>query len=115
VTVNVAYEIWVKSTLSQTQITNAIASALSVYFSSVPIGGTVTTPPGGSLYLNELLVTIASATVDGTVDGTPLGIVRALVSSPAVDVSLGTDQVAVLGTITPRVADDSSVPPRRLN
>lgn len=103
VTIPVAYEIWVKTTLTQTQITTAIATALSVYFSNVPIGGTLTSSSTGSIYVNELIVTIGSTTLDGTVDGTPLGVIRALVSLPNADVALANNQVAVLGTITPTV------------
>lgn len=103
VTINVAYEIWVKSSLSELQITTAIANALSVYFAAIPIGGTITPPSTGAVFANEILITLASTTLDGTATGTPLGVVRANLTTPAADTSLTNNQVPVLGTVTSSV------------
>lgn len=99
--VDVTYTVWVKtSSLSATQIKNAIANALAVFFSGTdtnPIGGIVTPPATGFVYVDSLIVVISTATLDS---GTSLGVVRADIATPSTDVSVAKNQIAVLGTVT---------------
>ena len=99
VTVNVTYEIWVKSKLSTTAIETAIASALATFFSDPtlnPIGGLIIPPATtGTVYVDS----IATAIVE-----TPnIGAIRVSVTLPTADTAITVGQVAVLGTITPMV------------
>jgi hypothetical protein len=104
VAIDVTYTVWVKTTsLTTAQITSAIATALSVFFSGTetnPIGGIVTPPATGFVYADSLIVAITTATLS---NGTTLGIVRADLTLPTADVAIAKNQVAVLGTVTAAV------------
>lgn len=95
VTQAVTYQVWVKgSSLTSAQIQTAIEDALSDFFAELPIGGTVIPPETGTLYRDSIRQVIGQATP---------GIQLVTVTVPAADVPLDTDEVAVLGTITPSV------------
>lgn len=96
-TVAVTYQVWIRSSLDEDDIEDAIETALSEYFAALPIGGEVIPPATtGTLYVDSLIVVIAGAMVGDT----PIGTVRVAVTIPADDVDLDVDEVAVLGTVT---------------
>ncbi len=91
----VTYHAWVSgSNLTADQIKGLIADALAEYLKGVDPGGVVIPPDTGSVYVQELEQAIGNATP---------GIVRVLISLPAADVSVATNQVPVLGTVTATV------------
>lgn len=94
-TVAVTYEVWVRDTIGMTevQIKAAIDANLSTSISGTPIGGETISPATGKLYAAQLTSAIDAAL--------PLGsIVNRTMSLPAADVSVGTSEAPVAGTIT---------------
>ncbi len=95
VVVNITYQVWVQGTnLTSLQIQTKIATALALWFSTLPFGGYVIPPDTGDVYVEALEQVIASA-VPGTL--------RAVVSVPASAVPLAPNQIGQLGSITPTV------------
>lgn len=95
VPVAITYQVWVAgSQLTSAQIQTAIATDLAEWFATLDIGGYVIPPDTGAVYVDALEQVIGQAVP---------GILRVVVSVPAVDVVLTPAQVATLGTITPTV------------
>ncbi len=93
--VDVTYQVWVSgSQLTTAQIQTAIEDALSLWFSTLDIGGYVIPPDTGAVYVNALRQVIGGSTP---------GILQADITLPAADVVLTSNEVATLGTIIPTV------------
>jgi phage-related baseplate assembly protein len=90
----VSYSVWLYNTsgLTEDQIKETIAAALREYFPKQPVGGNVADAPPGAIYHDTIKAAIAQSIAE---------IFRVELSSPASDVVLTADQVAVLGVITP--------------
>jgi phage-related baseplate assembly protein len=100
---NVAYSLWVYTTISKTtsEIEAIVAQALLDAIASRPIGGDIIPPAtAGKLYKGFLEAQILAAVA-------PHGF-RCSVTTPAADVSMTISQVARRGTVTPTV---TLVPP----
>ncbi len=94
-TINITYHIWIKgSILTSAQIQTAISTALTTYFSTVPIAGIILPPAAGFVYLEEISQVIRTATP---------GILRVAIALPAADISIAATEVPVLGTVTATV------------
>lgn len=93
VLVPVTYQVWIAgSNLTVAQIKSAIASALAVYFASVPISGYKIPPDElGKLYVEALRTVIAKATP---------GIIKVAITLPAADLELEVGEVCRLSTVT---------------
>lgn len=93
-TVAVTYSVYVPSTTTDSDavIKATISDALVAYFAELPIGGSKSVALGAG-YLFADLVKGVIARAHGSVFHTTL-------AAPAADVSLASDKVAVLGTIT---------------
>lgn len=79
------------TTRTVAQIQSDAATALSVYFASLPIGGFVVPPATGLVYQDAIRSVIR--------DSTP-GVITVTLSAPSADVAIATNQVPVLGTIS---------------
>jgi len=90
VTVNVAATIYLRrnSSLTVAQLTTLVTDRLTDYFSLAPIGGYQA--GGGFIFFSALSGEIYESSDD---------IVRVVLTTPAADVALDADEVAVLGTI----------------
>lgn len=97
---DVTYEVWVKSGLLEAQIKTAIEDAIVAYFASVDIGGVVLPATTGKIYIDGLEAAITGATLDGT----PIGVVRRQVTdldgAGPVDKDVIAFEVPVLSLIT---------------
>ncbi len=91
VVINITYTVWIRSSLTALQIEDAIETALSVYVSTVPVGGVVVPPDTGNVYVEALTHVIH--TTYSTIE-------RVLVTLPAADIVLTANQVPVIGTVT---------------
>ncbi len=92
--IDVTYQAWLSGTqLTTGQAQTAIEDALSLWFSTLDLGGYVIPPDTGAVYVSSLEQVIGQA----------VGALRAVVSLPAADVVLTPNEVAVLGTITPTI------------
>lgn len=92
--INVAYQAWIRSSLTQAQVESAIATALSTYLATVPVGGVEVAPADGKVYVNKLEHVIFTALP---------GIELVAITVPAVDLAMTDNQVAILGTVTPTI------------
>lgn len=95
---DVVYSAWCYNTrgLTQAQIETAIAEALAVAIPLKPIGGDVVEPDPGKLYHEWFQGIILGASVDGI----PVGVFRADVTTPAGDVTLSSLDAPTIGTVT---------------
>lgn len=91
--VAVTYELWVRdtTTLSDTQINDAVTQRLIEFMTTRPIGGDVVSPDPGRVY-KTAIESIVGNTVPDTV--------RVAITAPASDVSVTIGQCPVLGSIT---------------
>lgn len=97
VTVPVTYELWIYSTVSQSEsaVQDAVAAALETMFAARPVGGDVIEPDPGALYHSLIEATIKAAF--------PGDVFRVDVTVPAGNTVLDIGEVAVLGSINPTV------------
>lgn len=97
VTVPVTYTLWVYESANKTssEIQEEVEAALEDMFAEREIGGDII-PPALTGYLYKSLI-------ESTIRSTFGEAFRVTVSAPAADVSLGNDEVAVLGTVTPTI------------
>ncbi len=94
--VPVTYQVWIKGTvLTSSQIEDAIADALDVYFKTIPIGGDIVDPDVTGYVRTGLLELVIGKAV--------AGIVKVAIAAPTGDVTLTAGQVPTLGTVTPTV------------
>lgn len=94
VTVPVPYEAWLKnSSLTIASAQTAFANQFIAYFASLPIGGVVIPPDSSGV--------VATNALEGQLFTAVTGVVKAVVSGS--DSALTSDEVPVLGTITPTV------------
>ncbi len=97
VTINVTYDVWLRSSLEEEDIKDGVETALSEYLAALRIGGEVIPPASeGYVFVSALENVIGNATVAGVAIGT----VRVEASVPSADVELEEGEVAVLGTVT---------------
>lgn len=91
--VAVTYELWLLDTitLTESEIDDAIALALTTYLSAVPIGGYIISPASGRIYVSALESVIGSAVE---------GVIEVVVTAPAADIAVDVDEATVAGTIT---------------
>ncbi len=92
--VDITYQVWIRTSLTSAQVQTAIELALLHYLASVPVGGVVVPPDDGSIYVESITHVIHT---------TFPGIERVLVTIPAADLDLAAYEVPVLGTITPTI------------
>lgn len=92
--INVTYQAWIRSSLTQAQVESAIATALTTYLATVPVGGVEVPPADGKVYVNKLEHVIFTALP---------GIELVAITVPAADLAMTDDQVAVLGAVTPTI------------
>jgi hypothetical protein len=96
VVVSVSYQVWLRSSLTSAQVQMLIQAALITYFAMVPVGGVVIPPDDGALYAEA---------IENVIHGAVPGIVRVLVTVPAVPVTdLLPNQIPVLGTVAATVS-----------
>lgn len=95
---DVSYEIWLYNNagLAATDVTGAIAAALSVYFSIFPIGGLLANGLQGFLYRDAVIALIAATQVAGA----DLPVVHTVINTPAADVPVAANTVLTPGAIT---------------
>lgn len=93
--VNVLYEIWVRSTIGMTnaQVTAAVQTALDTFFSTHPIGGEIIDSDPGAMYVDAIRAAIAEALPTGS-------IVKLSIGAPLADVPISVGQVATRGTVS---------------
>ena len=92
----VTYEAWVKSTVGLTgsQISTAIALALTNYFASVPIGGLSKTVGGSTFVFTDAIKSVIGNAVGET------NLIDLDLTVPAADVAVTSSKAPVAGTIT---------------
>ncbi len=94
-TTDVTYHIWLgDSNLTTEQVEARIATALSRYFKTLPIGGFIIPPDAGFIYVDAIRTVITRAVE---------GVIKVTVSLPTGDIEMGPGHVAILGTVTPTV------------
>lgn len=91
--IDVSYSVWLLDTsgLTAAQLAALISTALGAYFAAAPIGGYVIDGEPGRIYLND---------IEGAIKAVRPEIFRVVLSSPAADVDVNTDEAPVLGTVT---------------
>lgn len=89
----VTYEIWLKNTtgLTDVQIRDAIALALTNFLATAPINGWVITPDPGKVYVSKISAEIADVFKAETL--------RVSVTVPAADVAILVNEAPVIGAI----------------
>lgn len=99
VSVSVTYQVWLYTTtgLTAAQVAQAIADNLTVFFAAQPIGGNVIGVDVGKIFRDAIITAI------GATPSIKDARFRVTLASPASDVELAVNEVAVLGTITPTV------------
>ena len=92
--INVSYSVWMYNTtgLTREQIVELIATRLSVFMSTQPIGGNVIGSDPGKVFNDAIRTVIESSRPE---------IFHAVVSVPPGDAIAAANQVPVLGTVTP--------------
>jgi phage-related baseplate assembly protein len=95
--IDVTYELWVRDTsgLTDEQIEDRVASRLTAFFASQPIGGEVIPGQVGRVYHDAIEAVIGAAMEPQLID--------VHVSSPAADVDLEVPEAPVVGTVTATV------------
>lgn len=100
VVVNIAYQLWLYSSVGKTaaEVEEAVESALESTIKAHPIGGDIIPPAAsGKLYRSLIATTIQDVFLD---ESGKRYAFRVEVTSPAADVDLDEQEVAVLGTVT---------------
>ncbi len=94
----VKYTIWLRSTigLTEPEITALIATSLTNFMASQPIGGSRKVPGGGFVFTDAIEAAIASAV--GTTS-----LIDIDLTTPAADVVIAANEAPAIGTITPTV------------
>jgi len=102
ISINFTYNVFVPTASGFTsgQVESAISTALTNYLQTVPIGGLTDASPGVVPW-SALVATIMEAQPGTVSPGSKF--VAVTLSSPAADVPVGFNEVAVPGTITPTV------------
>lgn len=97
-TIAVTYSLWVKNTIGLTtpQIIARVTSALTLFLSEQPIGGSRKVPGPGFVFVEQLEGVIAEAVGSAN-------LVDVQVTVPAADVPIAINEAPVLGTVTPTV------------
>lgn len=99
VTIAVTYSLWLYTSVGETAATieAAVEDALDALFAARPIGGDIIAPAAtGKLY---------KSLIESTIRGVyPTHAFRVSVSAPAADTSLGINEVAALGVVTPTIS-----------
>lgn len=92
VAVPITYELWAYNTvgMSAAQLASAINAALDQFFAKQPIGGNVIDFSGGHVFRSEIISVISNVRPE---------IFRVDLTSPAVDVSLASNEVPTLGAL----------------
>lgn len=102
--VGVVVDVWVSSELNLTSadVQALIGAAVSQWFATIPIGGLVLPPAAGKLSWKALLGIIEGIKASSDADA-PLVVLEAVLTGPAADVALATNEVAVLTSVTTTV------------
>lgn len=95
----VTYEAWIKSTvgLTESQITAAVALALTNYLATVPIGGLPKTAGGPGFVWTDSIVSVIGEAIGQA------SLIDLDLTVPAADVAVTSSQAPVAGTITPTI------------
>lgn len=103
VSVPVTYEVWAYNTagLTTAQWQAAISAQLVAFFPTRPIGGDVIDPDAGKIFVEAIRRAIGSTRSE---------IFKVAVTAPASDVTLASNEVAVLGTVTSTAINQSAPP-----
>lgn len=96
VTVPIAYTLWLYKSVNKTvaQVAAEVQLALSNMFANRPIGGDIIPPASGKLY---------KTMIESTIRGLYPQAFRVEVTSPTLDTTIASGQVAALGAVTPTV------------
>lgn len=102
-TITPTYEVWMYNTSGYTtlQVEGVIASALSNFMSSQPIGGNIIGTDPGKVFVDAMRAVIANALPE---------IFHVVLSLPAADVTLAINEVPVLGVPVPLGVHQSAPP-----
>jgi len=93
-TINVTYEVWVRSTigLTEAEIESQISTALSTWMSTQPIGGSRKVAGGGFVFVEGIEGVISEQIGSAS-------LIDKEVTTPAADVAIASNEAAVLGTV----------------
>lgn len=105
VTLNVTNTVWIYSSSGMTtaQVQAAVLEALQDWIPTQPIGGNVIGSGPGKIFVDDIRARLI-AWQNASGDRVPSPYVfRATIATPAADVTLADDEIAVLGTVTTNV------------